>query len=63
MASNKLISAAMPLGKPALSKNLQGEINNIASKPAKQIGFNTPPPTYISTIISVKQSNGGRSLI
>jgi hypothetical protein len=38
-------------------------MSNMASNPAKQIGFKTPCPTDSKIITSVKQSSGGASLV
>ena len=57
----RLIKAAMPLGKPALSKSLEGEMSNMAKSPARQIGLKTLCPMYINIIKTVKHNKGGRS--
>ena len=62
MARSKLIKAAIPLGKPAFSKSREGEISNIAKRPARQIGLKTLCPIYIKIIKTVKHNNGGKSL-
>ena len=61
IASKRLIRAAIPLGKPALSKIRDGEISNMANNPARQIGLKTLCPMYINMIKTVKHNNGGSS--
>jgi len=56
------INAETPRGKPCLSKNLQGVINNSAISPEKASGFKISCPRYSSAKTMIKHSSGLTSL-